>query len=56
MCDACLRLGSPWLPALHGGEARPRSRPQVRLQLARHTVKRPDKSGSTNAPRKPRQG
>lgn len=28
MCDECVRLGSPWLPGLHGGKPRPR--PKVR--------------------------
>ncbi|MCF7689469.1 MAG: hypothetical protein K9M98_15150 [Cephaloticoccus sp.] len=28
MCDECLRLGTPWLPALHGGK--PRVRAKVR--------------------------
>gem|GEM_PF-1803412 len=27
MCDACLLLGQPWLPELHGGRPRPRVRP-----------------------------
>jgi hypothetical protein len=25
MCDACLLLGKPWLPELHGGQPRPRA-------------------------------
>jgi hypothetical protein len=31
MCDACLQLGSPWLPALHEGRPQPRAKPQLRL-------------------------
>jgi hypothetical protein len=51
MCDACLRLGSPWLPALHGGENRPRARPKVQLQLARHVVTKGAEKKSVNKPR-----
>ncbi len=39
MCDACLQLGSPWLPALHAGEAPPRPRPRAQFTLARRKVK-----------------
>jgi hypothetical protein len=37
MCDACLALGAPWLPALHGGRKRPVAR-RVELGLR---VKKP---------------
>jgi hypothetical protein len=33
LCDACLQLGSPWLPALHGG--RPRAKA---VKLKKHRV------------------
>ena len=54
MCDACLRLGSPWLPALHEGEARPRSRPKAKLQLKRHKVTRAVAKSAAAKTREPR--
>jgi hypothetical protein len=35
MCDACLQLGTSWLPALHGG----RKRPTVKAVLGLRTKK-----------------
>ena len=33
MCDACLALGTPWFPALHGGRKRPVAKAVLGLRV-----------------------
>jgi hypothetical protein len=43
MCDACLALGQPWLPALHGGQPRPRTTARTVIRLRKKRPAAPKK-------------
>ncbi len=40
MCDACLALGTPWLPALHGGRTRPVAKAVLGLRTKKSASKK----------------
>ena len=40
MCDACLALGFPWLPSLHGGRKRPVAKAVLGLRTKKPAPKK----------------